>query len=295
MDRKPELDELSAEWRLALADAEDALGDIAHLPKTSRLPDSERRDLKKHLAEERGRTGQLLDAVAHEQHVHLVHHVAAPRPTRHALGLPQQVEVCVFDTEALLAGSDTLQETAWAHVLDPFLFVLAERAGPGVAQYRPVGQGDYRRFLHGRTRLEGLHAFLGSRGIRVTQQTAEELVEMKGDVFERLLEHQRPSALGGSRAYVEALHEAALRPVVVSESAHAPELLAHAGFELPVYPSLRTACAKPERGALFATTRERVEEGKGFALVVGIEAVDDTATLLAAGATRVVEDLGEIY
>src|SRR5574337_728218 len=113
MDEVVELEELGSEWRHALADAEDALGRVAHGGYGVRLSDEEAGERRRHLAEERVRTARLLDAVARQEHVALVHHVDAPRPTRHELGLPREVERCVFDLDALLAGGDALQEEAW--------------------------------------------------------------------------------------------------------------------------------------------------------------------------------------
>ncbi|MBV8259327.1 MAG: hypothetical protein JO073_16090 [Actinobacteria bacterium] len=288
-----ELDELGAEWRRALVDAEDALASADGLPQSSHLPAAEQQARRRHVVNERVETAHALDDLAHEERVPLVHHVNAPRPTRATLGLPKEVELCVFDVEAIFAGAEELQEEAWAEVLDPFLFALAESTAQDIGQYRPFGQGDYRAHLHGKPRLVGLHDFLGSRGIRVPEETAAELAQAKSDALDRLLERRRPSPLGGTYSYLEALRETGLRGAVVSESVHARELLRHAGIDLPVHVDLDGF--DPATTAVFAATAERVVQAAGYAAVIGVDAVDDRATLRAAGARRVVSALADLY
>src|SRR5262249_6945752 len=85
-----DLDRLSAHWRLALNSAQDAV-QAASLY----LPASEQRALRTELTAERGDTARLLDAIARDEHVHLVHRVNSPRPSRRMLGLSQEVDACV--------------------------------------------------------------------------------------------------------------------------------------------------------------------------------------------------------
>ena len=180
-------------------------------------------------------------------------------------------------------------------MLDPFLFERAERAGDRIGPYRPLGQRDYREHLHGRPRLAGLHAFLGSRGILISSVEEAALARAKSDAFERLVDRRWPAALGGSRAYLEALSEAGVDSRVVSESAHAGALLERAGLADLV--RLGAEGVHPATAAVFATTAERAAQARrgGYARVVGVEGVDGREALLAAGAERVVADFAELY
>jgi beta-phosphoglucomutase-like phosphatase (HAD superfamily) len=80
------------------------------------------------------------------------------------LGLPATIRACLFDLEGVLTDSALLHAWAWSEVFDEFLLRLNEKTG---WRFIPFDRGgDYRDYLEGRPRLEGVHAFLGSRGIR---------------------------------------------------------------------------------------------------------------------------------
>src|SRR5438128_4299859 len=82
-----DLDELSAHWRLALNTAQDAVR-AAELY----LPAPEQHALQAGLLAERADTARLLDALASEEHVRLVHRLDMPRPSRRMLGLTEDVD-----------------------------------------------------------------------------------------------------------------------------------------------------------------------------------------------------------
>ena len=113
---------------------------------------------------QRQQVGKLVEQIAHDEHIALRHSLAEPRATNRMLGLPTTVRGCVFDLDGVLTASAEIHAAAWKDVLDGFAFRRSELAGHRFAA-QPFGMQDYWEHIHDRPRLEGLCAYLGSRGI----------------------------------------------------------------------------------------------------------------------------------
>jgi beta-phosphoglucomutase-like phosphatase (HAD superfamily) len=225
------LDRLACDWQLALDSAQEALehagGAYASVELHTRY-DS--------LAKERRLTDGLLDDVGRADHAHVLPWLS-PVPVRASmLGLPRGTEGCVFDLDGVLTDSGRVHAAAWAEVFDEFLQRHTEAAG---WQFTPFDRdADYRLYLDGRPRLEGIHVFLASRGIRLPEgerdddaqaDTAHGLSRRKTEALERVLRHG-VSALTGARRYLEAAGHAGLACGVVSGSQSTAEMLELAGL-----------------------------------------------------------------
>ena len=82
--------------------------------------------------------------------------------SKQMIGLPPSVQACLFDLDGVLTDSAQLHAAAWAQVLDELLLRLTASAG---WHFIPFDRnGDYRTYIDGRSRLEGVHGFLESRG-----------------------------------------------------------------------------------------------------------------------------------
>ena len=113
------------------------------------------------------------------------------------LGLSPSVHACFFDLDGVLTDSAALHAWAWGEAFDELLLRLSERVG---WQFIPFDRdADYREYLDGRPRLEGIHAFLGSRGIRVPEGRADDqggantaygLAARKGEALARGMEQR---------------------------------------------------------------------------------------------------------
>ena len=99
------LDHLSAHWRIALATAQQSLVALANCGKSLTFPDQELRERLTRLELERRALAVLLEDLAHEEHVHLRHHLAAPPATRQMLGIPTGIDV----QAALAAAEDVVK------------------------------------------------------------------------------------------------------------------------------------------------------------------------------------------
>ncbi len=242
------------------------------------------------------------------------------------LGLPNDALACVFDLDGVLTGSAAIHAAAWAETFDEFLFRRAEKTGERFATFRPFDTGaEYRRHLHGRARITGIHAFLASRGIRLREgrpddppdaETVNGLGNRKNLALKRRLEHEGVAAFADSRRYLEAAREAGLRCAVVSASANTPLIVERSGLAslidehvdgntisserlrpIPAPDTLLAACRRlgssPHSSVVFETTLAGIEAGQaaGFSLVVAVERTGQDENFRSHGADIVVGDL----
>ena len=190
------------------------------------------------LAQERRATAALLTRLARTTAAPALPWLADTPVTPRDLGLDDGVEACIFDLDGVLTDSGILHAWAWAESLDPLLQRLAERAG---WRFVPFDRDlDYRAFVEGRSRLEGVHVFLASRGLRLPEgrpgdspdaETAYGLARRKSDLLARQLEARGVTPLEGARRYLEAAGRAGLRRAVVSASTRTLPMLELAGLD----------------------------------------------------------------
>ncbi len=238
------------------------------------------------------------------------------------LGLPADVSACLFDLDGILTDSAVLHAWAWGEVFDEFLLRLDEKTGWHVIPFDR--DADYRTYIDGRSRLEGVHAFLGSRGISLPEgrpddpaqaDTARGLVKRKGEAVARAMRQRGVTALAGARRYLEAAGHAGLKRAVVSASANTSSMLELAGLATlideridayvmraeglrsrPAPDLLLVACRRlgvvPEEAVTFTHSPAGVAAGHaaGVAVIgVGDEAQEEL--LRGFGAERVVPSL----
>lgn len=319
------LDALAGRWRAALDLEADALASAGHLG----FANEELALHRRHLTWERDAVARLLSAIAHEDHVKLHRSVLAPRATRQMLGLPPSVLACIFDLEGVLTGSASIHAQAWAATLDELLSSRLERTGERFAAFRPFDPAtDYYRYLHGRPRLEGVHAFLAGRGIRLPQGRADDrpgletvhgLANRKSVTLRRMLDREGVHAYADTRGYLEAAREAGLLVAAVSASENAFDILERAGISSlvetcvdgntirverlrskPEPDTLLSACRKlgvsPARVADFETTNAGVEAARaaGIGMLIGVVRPDLGGILDPVGVDVVVPKLVEL-
>jgi HAD superfamily hydrolase (TIGR01509 family) len=217
-----ELETVTMEWQAALDAAEVALG----AAKAS-LPAAELARGRRDLARERELTADALAQLAQATGVRPAPWLSPVPVTRTMLGLAATVDACLFDLDGVLTDSAVLHAEAWADVLDDFLLRLSEKTG---WHFIPFDRdADYRQYLDGRPRLEGVHAFLESRGIHLPAESrgdvAERLAQRKYEALERHLRIRGVTDLLGARRYLEAAGRAGVRRAVISASARTSTIL----------------------------------------------------------------------
>jgi beta-phosphoglucomutase-like phosphatase (HAD superfamily) len=318
-----DLNRLTAHWRVALGAAHDALAASARCPRT--LDDIRIRDSR--LKDERAVVAALLDADARVEHVRLVRSLTQPSATRDELGLATDTLACIFDLDGVLTASADIHFAAWADTFDEFLARRLEGASVHFSHYaRFSRRKDYVENIHGKPRLDGVRAFLASRGITLPEGTPEDapgtetvwgLANRKNQAFHHRLEAEGVNAFAGSVRYLQALVDAGLSTVVVSASAHTEWILEKAGMidlvgyvidgntmqtrglqPMPAPDTLQAACEQlailPRHAAAFETTAAGVAAARSAAigLLVGVDRSDDPGDTL--GADIVVGDLTDL-
>lgn len=216
-----ELDSVASQWQRALDSAQRGLTAAA-----GTLPAPELAVRQRKLTAERREAAEGLDRLAQSAGVHPAPWLSPVPVTTAMLGLPPRIRACLCDLDGVLTDSGRLHAWAWGEVFDQLLFRLSEKTG---WHFIPFDRDqDYRAYIDGRRRLDGVHAFLGSRGIRLPEGRADDpadadtaygLARRKGETMERGLRRRRVSAVPGARRYLEAAGHAGLERAVISASA----------------------------------------------------------------------------
>lgn len=323
-----DLDEVCARWRLALDAVREAIRSSARVAPAA-LVGSELHALAVDVAHERADVSNLLAAVARDEHTSLRRPLDAPAATNRQLGLAPTITGCVFDLDGVLTASADLHAAAWAETFDAFLAARLERASQHFSHYaRFSRRADYDEYVHARPRLDGVRAFLASRGITVPEgkptdaagvETVHGLANRKNEVLLRRLRDEGVAAFAGSRWYLEAAHEAGLGRAVVSNSSNTEAILERAALAdlvdvcidgrviyaarlrpKPEPDTILAACAaldvEPSFAAVFETTVAGVVAASAadVAFVVGVDRAGHGEALRVAGADAVVTDIAEL-
>ena len=319
------LDALGARWRLRVRRRRGRAPCVGGCGRSLRFPPGELAARGALLARERADTARVLDELAREEHVHLMHRLSAPRATRRMLGLPAGIQALVLALDGVLTASADLHAAAWQETFEE---LLARRAGRPGERFAPSNsydpRTDYREHLHGRPRLEGVRTFLASRGITLPEGTAADppdaetvhgLANRKNLALRRRLDRDSVAAFEGSRRYLEDAREAGLGIAVVSSSSNTDEILERSGLaelvdvcidgdtmrELGLRPrpapdTFVAACellgVAPADAAGFVTSSAGIAglRAAGFGSAVGVS----RDGVKAEGADRVVFDLAEL-
>jgi beta-phosphoglucomutase family hydrolase len=229
----------------------------------------------------------------------------------------------VFDLDGVLTDTARLHQMAWKRTFDEALGAME-----GPIDRRPFDGEDYRRYVDGRARVDGVEAFLDSRGSRLPRGLADDvpgattawaLANRKNEHFLVALATDGVRAFPSSVTLVGRLRAAGLVTAVVTASQNRAEVLAAARIDdlFDVHVDGLDAAAlglagKPDP-AMFLEAARRLGVGPvnavvvedalagvtagargGFGLVIGVDRTGDPRSLAAAGADLVVSDLSEV-
>ncbi len=242
------------------------------------------------------------------------------------LGLPDEVRACLFDLDGVLTDTARVHTRAWKSMLDAYLERRAQRAHTAFVPFDPVD--DYRTYIDGKKRQDGVRSFLASRNIALpdgdlddppTAETINGLGNRKNALFQQILQAQGVEVFDGSRRYLEAVHAAGIPAAVVSSSANTQQVLEITGLDRYVQQrvdgvtireeNLRGKPApdsflrgadllgvEPAHAAVFEDALAGVAAGRAgkFGFVVGVDRLDQADALQRNGADVVVTDLAQL-
>jgi len=323
------LDALAMHWREALDGAQETLDALSQSRRELGFPAHELGRRMNQLRAERAATELDLEQLAQVAQLPVHRHLTGPRASSARLGLGANVRGCVFDLDGVLTPSAELHIEAWQRTFDELLARHDAAAGTRFDGVRPFARhDDYRRYLDGKPRIEGVHEFLASRGIRLPDGSADDepgaetafgVANRKNELLVARLRQEGIRAYNGSLIFLELAHEAGLRCAVVSASANTSTILGRAGLRFlidevvdgnvlqaehlsakPAPDSLLEACRRlelpPEHVAAFETTAGGVAAGRAARVdrVVVVRREHPVRTVETWGADRVVADLSEL-
>lgn len=232
-------------------------------------------------------------------------------------------DAVLFDLDGVLTPTARVHAAAWKRTFDD---ALRHLVGP---DYQPFETDtDYRIYVDGRSRYDGVDTFLRSRGIELNwgdpsdppgHDTVSAVGNLKDRLVQQLLQENGVTAYPGSVALLDYLAGMDLALAVVSASANASAVLAAAGIgsrfdalvdgvvaaELglagkpqpdPFLEAARRVGVAAARAVVVEDAVSGVQAGVrgGFGLVIGVDRHGDPAGLASAGANVVVADLGEL-
>jgi len=258
--------------------------------------------------------------------VSLKYSPSKPESEARVLGLPEKVRACLFDLDGVLTDTASVHTKAWKATFDAYLSQRAERTGDKFVPFDAAA--DYRKYVDGKKREDGVRSFLDSRGIELPDgspddpgdaETVYGLGNRKNDMFQKILDEDGVEVFDGSRRYLEAASAAGLGIAVVSSSANTREVLHITGLERFVQQRVDGITLReehiagkpapdsylrgaqlldvaPDAAAVFEDALSGVAAGHAghFGFVVGVDRVGQAEDLRKNGADVVVTDLAEL-
>ncbi len=238
----------------------------------------------------------------------------------------EEFDAVVFDMDGVVTKTAAVHALAWKRLFDDYMEERSQSAGE---DWRPFDvEVDYRQYVDGKPRYDGVRSFLASRGIALPEGTPDHAANVdtvcglgnrKNGYFLEELEQHGVSVFESTVRLVRILHGVGIGTAIISASKNVALVLGAGGvgdlfpvcvdgitaaeMGLPGKPDpavfVEAACrlgASIERTVVVEDARAGVKAGRrgGFGLVIGVDRTGDAEGLLAAGADVVVSDLADV-
>jgi trehalose-phosphatase len=232
----------------------------------------------------------------------------------------------VLDLDGVITRTAQLHARAWKRMFDAY---LRQRAETRRESFEPFDiETDYRRYVDGRPRYDGVRTFLQSRGIELPEGDPSDppssvtvcgLGNRKNAVFHELLEESGVEVFEDAVGRIREWRARGLKTAIVSSSKNCARILKTAGLDelfdvrvdgveasqlgLPGKPApdifleaARRLAVAPEAAVLVEDAEAGVQAGRagGFGLVVGVDREGDGRRLRESGADLTVQNLNEL-
>ena len=241
-------------------------------------------------------------------------------------GLPDGVSACLFDMDGVVTKTAIVHAAAWEQMFDDF---LRERAKETGTEFVPFDSDhDYGNYVDGKPRLDGTKSFLESRGIELPDGSPDDppgtptlhgLSHRKNDLVLVKLRENGVQVYDDTITYIKAVRDGGLATAIVSSSANTRQVLDGAKiadlFDVRVdaqYAKEHNLHGKPapdtflagakalnvpaKQAVVFEDAQSGVAAGHAghFALVVGVDRVNQAEALREHGADVVVTDVADL-
>jgi beta-phosphoglucomutase family hydrolase len=238
---------------------------------------------------------------------------------------PGRVDAVIFDMDGVVTDTARVHLLAWTRLFDE---VLADLTVRGADAARPFTPDDYRRYVDGMSREDGVVRMLASRGITLERGSPDDgpetatvigLSRRKNGYFLAEVARSGVRPFASTVALVRTLQSRGVGTAVISASRNARAVLESAGVldlspvvvdgqvaaerSLPGKPdpaifleAARVLGSPPARVVVVEDALAGVRAGRlgGFALVIGVDRGGAPDPLRQAGADVVVGDLAEV-
>jgi beta-phosphoglucomutase family hydrolase len=235
-------------------------------------------------------------------------------------------DAVLFDLDGVITQTAKVHTAAWEAMFNDY---LKRHAALTREPYRPFDpDSDYRHYIDGKPRYDGVASFLASRGITLPygkpsdspeQETVCGLGNRKNKLFLALLKQGKLALYPTTIELIRQLRSKQFQTAVVSASENCGSILeaAHIAdlFEVRVdglditrchlkgkpapdtfLEAARRLAVEPRRAVVVEDAIAGVEAGRtgGFGCVIGVDHTGHPEALKEAGADVVVKDLAEI-
>lgn len=239
---------------------------------------------------------------------------------------PPGFDAVIFDMDGVVTQTALVHAAAWKRLFDDHLRERSERTGEPFVPFDVAT--DYRRYVDGMPRYDGVRRFLASRGITLPEGTPADppdaetvcgLGNRKNRTFLARVAEEGVLPFPTTVTLIRRLRERGIRTAIISASENATDILTAAGvidlFDVQVdgtdsarlglagkpdpaifLEAARRLGVEPPRAVVVEDALAGVTAGRsgGFGLVVGIDRVGLGTAMADLGADLVVGDLGEL-
>ena len=249
-----------------------------------------------------------------------------PQPDARRAITREQYDAVLFDLDGVITDTASIHAACWKQMFDEYLQNRAMQRGEA---FRPFDLAtDYRLYVDGKPRFDGVRDFLASRDIHLPETSLEDpsqaetvggLGNRKNDLVNKIIEEGGVEPYEGSVKFLHQLRSQGLKIAIVTSSQNCTAILKAVKldhfFDIQVdgntihtqhlagkpAPDTFLMAAKllgidPARAVVIEDALSGVEAGhKGnFGLVIGVARKGNVEELRHHGAHLVVNDLGEL-
>lgn len=235
-------------------------------------------------------------------------------------------QAVILDLDGVITQTASLHAQAWRQMFNDY---LQKRSGAGADAYESFDiEADYRRYVDGKPRYDGVRSFLESRGIDLPPGTPDDepdeeticgLGNRKNAIFLELMEQQGVEVYDDAVKQIRRWRAQGLKTAVVSSSRNCVKVLTTAGlmdlFDAKVdgvdsaeldldgkpapdifVQATRQLEVEPQQAIAIEDAISGVKAGRAgnFGMVVGVARNGEDEALKQQGADRVVHRLDEL-
>jgi beta-phosphoglucomutase family hydrolase len=239
---------------------------------------------------------------------------------------PRDYDAVLFDLDGVLTKTASVHAAAWKRLFDEFLEQRAQRSGEPFVPFDI--DSDYRRYVDGKPRYDGVASFLTSRAIEMPfgspdaepgMDSVQALGNMKDSYFMQHLTQQGVETYEPAIDLVRSLRAQEVKTAVVSSSINCAAVLEAAGIShlfdervdgadiirlslngKPAPDAFLEAATRlkvePSRAVVVEDAIAGVEAGRAgrFGSVIGVDLGGHSKALREAGADVVVANLAQV-